>query len=179
MATERYDKRIDEQQDKDYFRMYAKLILPLVRGKVLDIGCGQGWLTKEMAEIPEVDMIDGVDKFSEQPVENQDAKITYVKAILPDINTDAEQFDTIVSTEFIEHITQPDLEMLLPKIHKWLKPDGLFLGSTPNKVQPTTNPFHLREYTAEELKPLFEKYNFRGEFDFPRRDLIVWVLNKA
>lgn len=181
MATERYDARIDPEEWKSYFRHYADIILPMCRGKVLDLGCGQGWLTKEIASLPEVDSILAVDKFGEQPEENKDIRITYVQSEIPAKEEEFNflpNFDTIVSTEFVEHITQENLEVLLPKIHKWLAPNGLFVGSTPNKLVPTVNPYHLREYTVDELKELFDKYGFTGEYHLPRRDLTVWIVNK-
>lgn len=179
MATERFNPITHTNEDRAYFKLYADQLLPLCKGNVLDIGCGEGWLTKQIASRAAVESIIAVDKFIEQPKATQDIKITYVHAILPDELTCKQQFNTIISTEFVEHITQEDLEKLLPNIHKWLKDDGQFLGSTPNKLVPTINPFHLREYTKDELQALFGRYGFKGTYLLPREDLTVWILQKS
>ena len=173
MATERFNKYKDRDEDRVYFKMYADIILPKVKGKVLDLGCGEGWLTKEIAKMPSVETVIACDKFSEQPEENKDEKIEYIKSNINDLNFIG-QFDTIVSTEFIEHITEEDLNKLLVKITKWLKPDGRFLGSTPNVNQHSGNPYHLREYSVDELKAKFSLFNFTGDYSHPIPFLTVF-----
>lgn len=173
MATERYDKRIDRDEDHDYYKKYAGILLPKVKGIVLDLGCGQGWLTKEIAKQPKVELVQAYDKFTKQPKENKDTKIAYYEADLTNFEI-IDKYDTIISTEFIEHITRKDLERLLPQIKKGLKENGHFLGSTPNCDTHTGNPYHLQEYYVEALKDLFAKYGLKGEFYLPYPHLMVW-----
>lgn len=173
MATERFNIN-DHEIYVAYFRAYADKLKPLVHGEVLDLGCGEGWLTKELAALPSVTSILAVDKFSDQPAENHDEKIEYVASDIPSEFSTDKQFDTVVSTEFIEHITEEHLRLILPKIKTWLKPGGIFLGSTPDRIVPTTNEFHLKEYTIAELESLFAEFKLVGQFSNPIKGLIIW-----
>jgi SAM-dependent methyltransferase len=70
--------------------------------------------------------------------------------------------DVVVSFETIEHV--PDAEALVTEIRRVLKPGGRLVLSTPNRAfgpeaRHTHNPFHVREFTADELRDLL-KANF-------------------
>ncbi len=73
--------------------------------------------------------------------------------------------DVVVSLETIEHL--PDDTGFLSEVTRTLKPDGLFICSTPNRT--VTNPgssftdkpwnkFHCREYAIDEFVTLLGKY---------------------
>ena len=73
------------------------------------------------------------------------------------------QVDVAVSFETIEHLTEESQKKFVAGIHKILKPDGLFIVSTPNTLiysggKETTNEFHLHELTPTEFKSLLEGY---------------------
>ena len=64
-------------------------------------------------------------------------------------------FDAVVSFETIEHVA--DAAALVRAIRHALKPGGVLVLSTPNRAFRETsreNPFHVREFTAEELRTL-------------------------
>ncbi|MEL6536816.1 MAG: methyltransferase domain-containing protein, partial [Bacteroidota bacterium] len=62
-------------------------------------------------------------------------------------------FDTIVTFQVIEHI-KPDRQFL-EEIHRVLRPGGKAIVTTPNiKKTLSRTPWHIREYTAEQLKAL-------------------------
>jgi 2-polyprenyl-3-methyl-5-hydroxy-6-metoxy-1,4-benzoquinol methylase len=85
-------------------------------------------------------------------------KATFTAMNLPPLHglPDA-SFDCVVSFQVIEHI-QND-ELFLQEIHRVLKPGGLALLTTPNRKQSLSrNPWHVREYLAEELTKLAQKY---------------------
>ena len=176
-AFERYEKLNSGMRPEDhlYYRAYRDWLLPVVTGTVLDLGCGEGWLTKELADKPEVISILAIDTFAGQPEDNLDDKIVYLQHPLPSIGLKG-RFDTIVSTEFIEHIKHEELLMLLKRIQEWLKPQGRFLGSTPNFQSQSGNPFHLREYGFDELKELFTSCGFEGSFANPLPHLSVFAV---
>jgi SAM-dependent methyltransferase len=69
----------------------------------------------------------------------------------------ADAFDLVVSFETIEHV--PDARALVFETRRVLKPGGRLVLSTPNRAfgppeRHTGNPFHIREFTAEELREL-------------------------
>lgn len=62
-------------------------------------------------------------------------------------------FDSLVTFQVIEHIE--DDELFQDEIHRVLKPGGVAVITTPNiKMSLTRNPWHVREYTKEQLLAL-------------------------
>lgn len=155
---------------------YYNALMPYITGNVLDIGAGAGMFVKEYSKKESVGNVFCIDKYIEEhPILEKVTRINWVcPQELPD-----QLFDTVVSTEFIEHIEREQLEPLLEDIKNALKEDGVFVGSTPNKQVPTTNPYHLYEYTLPELTEIFEKYfsevkTWDTNVDF----CTVWVCKK-
>jgi SAM-dependent methyltransferase len=63
--------------------------------------------------------------------------------------------DLVTSFETIEHVA--DARALVLEIRRVLKPGGCLVLSTPNRAfgspqRHTANPFHVREFTADELR---------------------------
>lgn len=140
----------------------------------MDIGAGALMFVKRYINNPEVKSVLAVDKFQEN---YQQAKLTLSYWTCPQPLPKV-KFDTIVSTEFIEHIERDQLEPLLEQIVDRLKDNGVFVGSTPNKKVPTTNPYHLYEYTLDELKDILEKYFKQVEIKDTGYDCTVWKVQK-
>lgn len=85
--------------------------------------------------------------------------------IPPFTNLDDNSFDYIVSFQVIEHIK--DDVLFLKEIYRVLKPGGTAILTTPNRIKTLTrNPWHIREYTADELtqlaKTLFSNVEMKG-----------------
>ena len=71
-----------------------------------------------------------------------------------------ESFDVVVSFETIEHVA--DACALVRAIRRVLKPGGLLVLSTPNRAfgppaRHASNPFHVREFTPDELRHLLSR----------------------
>lgn len=137
----------------------------LARNKrVLDIACGTGYGTAELAHVAQ--HVVGID-VSPETVEA--AKKTYAGANTTFQVADATKlpfpdgsFDLITAFEVIEHLE--DWPALLSEARRLLAPDGQFIVSTPNKeyyaetrVESGPNPFHVREFTYEEFSCALEQ----------------------
>jgi 2-polyprenyl-3-methyl-5-hydroxy-6-metoxy-1,4-benzoquinol methylase len=161
MADERSTRQThaDNKDQLDYDESYYDALSDygLIKGDVLDIGAGALMFVKRYISDPKVTSVLAIDKHQE---DYQAAKLKLKSWQMPDKLPDG-KFDTIVSTEFIEHITRKHFGELLPQIKDRLAKGGNFVGSTPNKVAPTTNPYHLYEYTLDELKDILE-LNFKS-----------------
>ena len=63
--------------------------------------------------------------------------------------------DIVVAVEVLEHV--PDDDAFVGEIRRVLKPDGVFVMTTPNgDWVPNTNPDHVRHYRRSELTELLE-----------------------
>ncbi|MBC2607229.1 class I SAM-dependent methyltransferase [Pelagicoccus albus] len=130
-------------------------------GNVLDLACGSGYGSRILAEKAEA--VTGID-ISEEAIKS--ASATYKKSNLKykiancyDTKLPAESFDYIISFETIEHLDSP--ELLLDEVKRILKPDGLLIISSPDKLEytdksPVKNEFHKKELYHEELKKELE-----------------------
>jgi ubiquinone/menaquinone biosynthesis C-methylase UbiE len=129
--------------------------LPLIKGKtVLDVGCGLAYGTALMAE--SAASIIGVD-YDQSVVDDNTLQYAAIKNLsfqrvtVPPLPFADESFEVITSFQFIEHI-QPRKEYLKECI-RVLKPGGKIYVTTPNtKRSLARNPFHIHEYTFEEMQ---------------------------
>ena len=128
-----------------------------ISGNVLEVGCGEGRGVELIAPI--ADSFTGIDKIS-QVIENLKSKYSdgdFRQIVIPPFSGLADElYDVVISFQVIEHIKR-DSEYL-KEIHRVLKPGGKALITTPNKkMSLSRNPWHIREYTADELTNLARK----------------------
>ena len=137
-----------------------------VQGDLLEIGCGEGRGIDLLKD--KVTSYTAVDKIGEV-IEQLQAKhpdVTFYQDNIPPLGKLKDNsFDTVISFQVIEHIKNDKL--FLQEIRRVLKPGGRALISTPNiKKTLTRNPWHIREYTADELTRLagdvFDQVEMKG-----------------
>ncbi|MBL7850028.1 MAG: methyltransferase domain-containing protein [Cyclobacteriaceae bacterium] len=125
----------------------------LVHGDLLEVGCGEGRGIRQI--LPRVRSYSAIDKI-EEAIESLRQKFPEAKLVagnLPPLPYAEASFDSVISFQVIEHIQ--DDTFFLKEIHRVLRPGGIALITTPNRVQSLSrNPWHVREYTAEELSRL-------------------------
>ena len=129
-----------------------------IRGDVLELGCGEGRgidiILKESKSFTAIDKIkDVIEKLSLKYRDN-----VFISSNFPPLSDiEDNSFDTVISFQVIEHI-QDDTQYI-SEIERILRPGGVALITTPNiKMTLTRNPWHVREYTSEELNRLCRKY---------------------
>ena len=127
---------------------YAYAIGLAGKGRALDLGCGGGYGTADLAEaLPRVVGLDRIppDGASRRP------NIDWVRADLRSVPLRERSFDTITSFQVIEHLEDPTIH--LQTIARLLTPNGVAVVTTPNILtSDRVNPFHIHEYEAEELR---------------------------
>lgn len=144
--------------------VHQRLLFPyveaakLVSGNVLEIGCGWGRGLELLTGA--ADHYTGIDKNTAliQSLQNQYPQSTFIQANIPPLKDLPDNtFDFIVTFQVIEHIQNDDL--FVKEAHRVLKPGGTMLLTTVNRVfSLTRNPWHVREYTADELKKLLTRH---------------------
>lgn len=125
----------------------------LVSGDVLEIGTGMGYGVEVVA--PAADKYVTIDKSCAYNVE-MPANAEFRQMTVPPLDFADESFDYVISFQVIEHIKN-DKEFVA-EVSRVLRKGGKFIVSTPNApMSLTRNPWHVREYTSEELKELLSK----------------------
>lgn len=140
--------------------------LDFVKNKnILDFGCGSGYGSKIMSK--KALSVIGVD-ISNNAIEY--AKKNYSAENLTFLNINQinslefqKKFDVVTSFQVIEHVSNE--KKYIETILRLLKPNGVFLVSTPNKdirlykhIQKPWNIFHVKEYNEGELTKLMKQY---------------------
>lgn len=150
-------KRIEQ----DFLARYV-FAFPFAHNKyVLDLACGAGYGSKLLKERGCAKQVDGVDVSSdiiEYAKNNFSADgINFYLGNISDFGTN-NTYDLITCFETIEHVNAH--EHALKNLYRILKPGGVLLISTPNRLitSPYTIPghkpegsFHAREWTVDEL----------------------------
>ena len=123
--------------------------------KILDIGCGGGILSEPLArlgaKVTGVDENEKAIKVAINHAKKNKLNIKYKKINFNQINLN-EKFDVILCMEVLEHVE--NVEMLISKVNKLLKPKGKFIGSTINK---TINSYLLAIFMAENILEIVPK----------------------
>ncbi len=150
------DKKLTYEHLQRYY--YAK---NFVKGRrVLDLASGEGYGANILSE--DAESVAGVD-ISPEAVRHASSKYIRdnLRYFVGDITAIPIEgmgvFDVITCFEALEHIE--DHDALLREVKRLLKPEGIFLISTPNKliysdIPKYTNKFHLKELYFDEFRDL-------------------------
>lgn len=145
-------------------RAYEQVALYAEGKKVLDLGCNTGYgsriLKASGAEVVGVDV---------SPKAINIARGKYGSTGIEFHCTDGDRlpfadqsFDIVTTLQVIEHLV--DQAQFIAEILRVIRPGGQVIFTTPNgpmRLHPGTkpwNPFHVREFSADELRRFLQKY---------------------
>ncbi len=145
-----------------HLAVYEWIAARVAGGRVLDMACGEGYGSAVLAR--SAASVVGVDG---NPEAHEHARLKYTRPGLAfdwgAVETYGEpgSFDAVVFLQTIEHVIDP--AGVLRHFRSLLAPGGVAYISTPNILTlappgaaKSDNPWHLREYRAEELTALCE-----------------------
>jgi len=122
--------------------------------KVLDIGCGMGYGSSLLANSAKT--VVGLD-YSQEAIHHNNItyketpNLSFTKAKVPPLPFEDNTFEVITTFQFIEHIAAQ--AFFLQECLRVLVPHGKLLLTTPNaKKTFARNPFHIKEYSFEEMR---------------------------
>jgi O-antigen biosynthesis protein len=142
-----------------YHRYY--LASRFAQGKrILDVGCGEGYGSAFLSQL--ADTVIGMD-IDPKTIDHARRKYSNLPNLTFEVGRCEEafrkhnSFDMVVGFELLEHLDPDDQARFLKSILQTLKPDGLFVVSSPERdeyadIHQTMNEFHRHEMTAAELK---------------------------
>lgn len=153
-TVERFDPRAhpDTMMAAEHLARYRWARQFVDGRRVLDAGSGTGFGTVMLAAAgaEHVVGIDNDQAAVEQANADRPDNVEFAVCDVAAMPFDDASFDIVTCMEVIEHVENP--ERVLEELHRVLKPNGLLLLSTPNKeVVVPGNPFHLHEFTPDEL----------------------------
>lgn len=128
----------------------------LASGKhVLDAGCGEGFGTQTLTGVAAA--VKGID-YSPIAIDVcrtkwRHPKLSFECVDLTKATSEVETFDLVLNFQVIEHIEDP--RPFLRGLKARIGQGGRLMLTTPNRLSTfSENPYHVREYTASELRSL-------------------------
>jgi len=142
------------------YRFAARHVAP---GRALDIACGVGYGTRLLAdENSGLSFCLGVD-LSEDAVRYAEGRyarpgVSFAQADALEFH-DAEGFDTIVSLETLEHVSDP--QRLIDNLARMLCPGGVLVASVPTTPSVDVNPHHLHDFSERSFRRMVRGHPLR------------------
>lgn len=136
----------------------------LCRGMdVLDIASGEGYGSALLAQTARSVIAIELNQSAVEHAAHsyQRDNLSYKKGDARQIDLPDSSMDCVISFETIEHFYEH--EQFCAEVHRVLRPDGIFVVSSPDKdiyspANGPTNPYHVKELTKGEFHKLLSKY---------------------
>jgi len=147
--------------------------------KVLDLGCGSGWLAVYLArqgfEVVGVDVSAQAIHLANTWASQEDLKISFDVADASQLQYQDGSFDAVVANSIFEHFPIKQAQQLTDKVYTMIKDGGIFIGcfdkvgSVPGEYYTLEDGTHvytdkarkgmmLRRYELDELQDLFKAF---------------------
>lgn len=132
--------------------------------KILELGCGWGYLLKQIKEDHPKFQIEGLE-FSKVAVDYVNSLGILVKEGTAPIDLkNYSNYDAIIGTEFLEHLEEETRLETIKEVYRILKNGGKAIFTVPDNIlPPSEEKFHLICYTRDTFKAfLGQVFNFCG-----------------
>lgn len=172
-----YGRMVLDLQILTIYRDIKKQV-PILKGNVLDVGCGQSpykfLLNASQTKYFGIDVADA-DKF-----DYKNSEITPFNG--ENIPFEDDKFEGLICTEVLEHV--PNYQKLINEMFRVMKKDGMAIITIPWSARYHYIPYDFFRYTPSSLKTMFSRFTEmkiknRGT-DIPNiinKIIIVWFRN--
>jgi SAM-dependent methyltransferase len=151
--------QVDRDLWNEHIARYAFAARLARNRRVLDIACGTGYGTSELAcvaaQVSGIDIALDAVRFAKENFAKPNAE--WVSASATQLPFAGNSFDLVVAFEVIEHLS--DWPALLSEARRVLAPGGQFVVSTPNRAYYAEarslsgpNPYHQHEFSFSEFR---------------------------
>lgn len=151
--------------------------------RVLDIACGSGFGLRMLVDAGATPIGIDYDAAPLEAIHVDSPSARLVRGDATRLPLNSASIDQVVSFETIEHV--PDAHAFVAELRRVLKPGGRLVLSTPNRAfgppdRHTANRFHVREFTADELRQLlgecFEQVQLYGQRPRPAYRYVPFLM---
>jgi len=123
----------DTDVDRLLIDFKFRRMLPYVKGRVLDVGCGIGLITEKLVKYAfDVVGVDGsedrIDKAHDRLGDSATLCCSRFEYYEP-----REKFDTVILSSVLEHLSEDEGDKLLRKCWGWLNGGGVVIAAVPNR----------------------------------------------
>ncbi len=168
----------------EHYHRYTMALDWVAGKKVLDAACGEGYGTHLLSQKAQAVVGVDIDEAAIKHAANtyQEDNLSYQKSDVLKLKFADDTFDVVVSFETLEHLAQHD--QLVAEFKRVLKPEGVLLISTPDKLEYSdktgfNNEYHVKELYVDEFKQLISK-TFKHSQYFGQKLMFssaIWRLN--
>ena len=172
---------------RDNLEMYTTPI------RVLDLGCGDGWLAERILSACSVEQYTGIDssqaamdRHAVRPLPGRDVTVAGRNLLLGDILAELPQlpdadYDVVVASYSLHHFVTEQKETVLHEIGRLVKPTGCFLWADVIRSNAETREEFLSRLTTEiserwtslSVEQRMEAVDHIWKCDFPERE--AWM----
>lgn len=165
--------------DLSYIPRIAEELNKVSAKKVLDLGCGSGWLAVYLArqgfEVVGVDVSAQAINLANTWANQEELKISFQVGDASKLQYEAGSFDAVVANSIFEHFPIKQAQLMTDKVNSLLNEGGVFVGcfdkvgGGPGEYYTLEDGTHvytdkarkgmmLRRYSLEELQDLFKTF---------------------
>lgn len=144
--------------------MLSRLLPDMRDARVLDLGCGDGWLSRLAVEqgARSVTALDPSERMLQRARKETDSpRISYVRGFVEDIDLPQASFDRIVSVFAFHYVD--DLAAVMRRVASWLAPGGVLVAVLEHPIYLASSP--EREFEQRPGQPprwLLSGYSIEG-----------------
>lgn len=143
-VSDKYDPS-DPKKDFDYWLIqfdFQAISKNLIGKKVIELGCGKGVLTKQLAGVCEkLIVVEGSSQYIDDVKKELGDKnnIEYHHSLWQEYDYETDNISDVIFSSGLEHVNISTASEIFEKIKKWLRPDGRL-----HIIVPNANSLHRR-----------------------------------